>query len=89
MNDLVALLRPHNLAAKVGVTGFQNAGDFRTHAGSGMVGLTPHGVNENIALNFLRSIRSDLGKMKDFAPDFLEKSSKKAEDAMKMIGVNK
>ncbi|MEW4563402.1 hypothetical protein AB1K70_12800 [Bremerella sp. JC770] len=88
MNDLVSLLRPHNMAAKLGVTRFQNAGDFRTHAGSGLVGLTPHGVNENIALNFLRSIRTDLGKSKEFAPDFLEKSSKKADDAMKMIGVN-
>ncbi|WDI45126.1 hypothetical protein [Bremerella sp. P1] len=89
MNDLVSLLRPHNLAAKVGITRFQNEGDFRTHAGGGAVGLVPHAVNENIALNFLRSIRSDLGKSKDFAPDFLEKSAKKAEDAMKMIGVNK
>jgi len=89
MNDLVALLRPHNLAAKMGVTGFQNAGDFRTHAGSGAVGVAPHGVNENIALNFLASIRGDLGKSKRFANDFLQQSSKKAEDAMKMIGVNK
>ncbi|PQO30574.1 hypothetical protein C5Y96_13975 [Blastopirellula marina] len=89
MNDLVSLLRPHNLAAKVGVTRFQNAGDFRTHAGAGTVSLTPHGVNENIALNFLQSIRVDLGKTKEFAPDFLEKSNKMAEDAIKMIGVNK
>src|SRR5690349_4428233 len=29
MNDMVALLRPHNLAAKFGVGTFQNAGDFR------------------------------------------------------------
>ncbi len=89
MNDLVALLRPHNMAAKVGVTRFQNAGDFRTHSGSATVGVLPHGVNENIALNFLRSIRTDLGKSKEFAPDFLTESSKKAEEAMKMIGVNK
>ena len=42
MNDMVALLRPHNLAAKVGVNWFQNAGDFRTLAGSGPVSLAPH-----------------------------------------------
>lgn len=89
MNDFVALLRPQNLAAKVGVNRFQNAGDFRTHGGSGVVGLAPHDVNENIALNFLRSIRTDLGKSKEFAPDFLAKSSKKAQEAMQMIGVNK
>ena len=37
MNDLVALLRPHNLAKKIGVNGFQNAGDFRTYPQSGPV----------------------------------------------------
>ncbi|MBA2117229.1 hypothetical protein [Bremerella alba] len=89
MNDLVALLRPHNMAAKIGVTRFQNSGDFRTHAGSGVVGVAPHGVNENIALNFLKSIRIDLGKSKEFATDFLDKSSKKADEAIKQIGVNK
>lgn len=79
MNDMVALLRPHNLAAKVGVTKFQNAGDFRTHQGSGAVSLAPHDTNLNIALNFLKSIRRDLGLSTTFSDDFLEKSAALAE----------
>ncbi|MGL5096132.1 MAG: hypothetical protein ACRDD1_11120, partial [Planctomycetia bacterium] len=42
MNDLVALARPHNLAAKLGMDRFQNAGDFRTLAGASSVSLKPH-----------------------------------------------
>lgn len=79
MNDMVALLRPHNLAAKVGVTKFQNEGDFRTHRGSGAVSLAPHDTNLNIALNFLKSIRRDLGLSTTFSDDFLEKSAALAE----------
>jgi hypothetical protein len=69
MNDLVALLRPHNLAKKIGIGGFQNAGDFRTYQQSGPVALAPHDANEIIgALNFLKSIRGDLGLPKEFQP---------------------
>lgn len=79
MNDLVALLRPHNLAAKMGVSRFQNAGDFRTHQSSGPVSLKPHDTNENIALNFLQSIRNDLGLTGSIDPDFLAVSAQKVE----------
>jgi len=86
MNDLVALLRPHNMAAKVGFGGLQNAGDFRTHTGFGKVGVGPHAVNLNIALNFLKSVRGDIGLPKEFSADFLDKASKKAEEAIKALG---
>lgn len=82
MNDMVALLRPHNLAAKVGVSRFQNAGDFRTHAGSWSVSLAPHATNAIIdTLNFLKSIRSDLGLSKDLSDDFLRTSARILESA--------
>ena len=79
MNDLVALLRPHNLAAKVGIQKFQNEGDFRHHKPSGPVSLKPHDTNENIALNFLQSIRNDLGLTSKIDADFLNKNAKKVE----------
>ena len=83
MNDLVALLRPHNLAKKVGIGGFQNAGDFRTHQKSGPISIAPHDTNEIIAtLNFLKSIRGDLGLSKDMRDDFLAKCSKTAEASL-------
>jgi hypothetical protein len=82
MNDMVALLRPHNLAAKVGVNRFQNAGDFRTLAGSGPVSLAPHATGAIIdTMNFLKSIRGDLGLAKDFSDDFLRASARVAERA--------
>jgi hypothetical protein len=82
MNDLVSLLRPQNLAAKLGVQGLQNAGDFRTLAGSGPVAIAPHDVNAIIdTLNFLKSIRGDLGLSKDFSDEFLEKSARIVKDA--------
>lgn len=82
MNDLVSLLRPHNLAAKVGVGMFQNAGDFRTDPKSGPVSIGPHDTDRIIGtLNFLKSIRGDLGLPKDFTPAFLEKCAKTAADA--------
>jgi hypothetical protein len=82
MNDLVSLLRPHNLAKKVGIGGLQNAGDFRTHQTSGPVSLAPHDANEIIAtLNFLKSIRGDLGLSKEFKPEFLQHSARIAEAA--------
>ena len=74
MNDLVALLRPHKLAAKLGAGQFQNAGDFRTMAGAGPVSIAPHDTTKIIAtLNFLKSIRGDLGLSKDFTDAFLQK----------------
>jgi len=82
MNDLVSLLRPHNLAAKVGVSRFQNAGDFRTLAGSGPVALAPHATTAIIdTLNFLKSIRGDLGLSKDFSDEFLKASARIADGA--------
>lgn len=81
MNDLIALLRPHNLAAKVGVGKYQNAGDFRTHSESFRVSLTPHDTKLNMALNFLKSIRMDLGLSPDVPPDFLASCAKKADAA--------
>jgi hypothetical protein len=82
MNDLVALLRPHNLAKKLGVGAFQNAGDFRTYPQSGPVALKPHDTTIEIAtLNFLKSIRGDLGLPKDFTPEFLEQSAQTAQAA--------
>jgi hypothetical protein len=82
MNDLVALLRPHNLAAKAGVDRFQNAGDFRTLAGAGPVSLAPHDTGAIIdTLNFLKSIRGDLGLSKDFTDEFLKASARLADAA--------
>jgi hypothetical protein len=78
MNDLVALLRPHNLAAKAGITQFQNAGDFRTHPGGGAVGIAAHDTVLNIALNFLQSIRNDLGFTKPIDQNFLDNCRKQA-----------
>ena len=79
MNDMVALLRPHNLAAKVGVTRFQNEGDFRTHSESWPVSISPHDTNLNFALNFLKSIRNDLGFTNELSPNFLEECAEKAK----------
>jgi hypothetical protein len=82
MNDFVALLRPHNLARKVGIKGLQNAGDFRTHPDFGPVHLGPHDTHRIIeTLNFLKSIRSDLGLSKDFPDAFLKDCARKAEEA--------
>ena len=82
MNDMVALLRPHNLAAKVGVGRFQNSGDFRTLPGAGPVSLAPHATDAIIdTLNFLKSIRGDLGLSQDFSDDFLRKSAQLANAA--------
>lgn len=89
MNDVVALLRPHNAAAKVGVGRYQNAGDFRTHPGAGPISRVPHGVQENLILNFLKSIRGDLGKSRELSDDFFDKASKKAEEAIKLMGTQK
>lgn len=82
MNDMVALLRPHNLARKIGLSGLQNAGDFRTHPHAGPISLVPHDIREIIAtLNFLKSIRGDLGLSKDFTPEFLQRSAQAASAA--------
>ncbi|MEM9585686.1 MAG: hypothetical protein AAGA03_00270 [Planctomycetota bacterium] len=81
MNDIVALLRPHNLAAKLGVNRFQNEGDFRIHPGSGAVSITPHKTKLNIALNFFKSIRNDLGLSADLPDEFLERCAEKAQRA--------
>jgi hypothetical protein len=86
MNDLVALLRPHNLAKKVGVGKFQNAGDFRTHKQAGPLSLIPHDTKEIIAtLNFLKSIRGELGLAKDFKPEFLKQCAETAESAIPLV----
>jgi hypothetical protein len=79
MNDMVALLRPHNLAAKVGVKKFQNAGDFRTHPEGGVVGVRAHDIPDNMGLNFLQSIRNDLGLTPNLDPKLLENAAKRAE----------
>ncbi len=82
MNDMVALLRPHNLAKKVGIGRFQNAGDFRTHEPSWPVSLSPHDATLHIAtLNFLKSIRNDLGLPTDMTDDFLARKARIAEGA--------
>lgn len=84
MNDVVALLRPHNLAKKVGIGGLQNAGDFRTMEGfSWKDPIAPHDTKKIIAtLNFLKSIRGDLGLSKELTPEFLDEKSKIAEAAV-------
>lgn len=79
MNDLVALLRPQNLAAKFGVSRFQNAGDFRTHSRSSVVSLSPHDVQLNMSLNFLKSMRAELGLDPELPPNFLEHCAALAE----------
>jgi hypothetical protein len=87
MNDMVALLRPHNLAKKIGVGGFQNAGDFRTDSSSGPVALAPHDVNKIIeSLNFLKSIRRDLGLPPELSPDFLRRAAAIAQSQIGSTG---
>ncbi len=82
MNDLVSLLRPHNLAAKLGVKQFQNAGDFRTFDGAGQGLFAPHAAVAIIdTLNFLKSIRGDLGLPREFGADFLQKSARIVDGA--------
>lgn len=74
MNDFVSLLRPQNLAQKIGIGGVQNAGDFRTDADYGAVSLGPHDMDRIIeSLNFVKSIRGDLGLSKDITPEFVKK----------------
>jgi hypothetical protein len=77
MNDLVALLRPHNLAAKFGVERFQNAGDFRNMDGFSLRDpMAPHDTTRIIeTLNFLKSIRGDLGLSREFTPQFLREAA--------------
>lgn len=83
MNDMVVLLRPHNLAKKLGIGGFQNDGDFRTMPGAGPVSIAPHDTTKIIAtLNFLKSIRGDLGLPKDFPPGFLDRGAATVKAAM-------
>jgi hypothetical protein len=78
----VALLRPYNLAAQVGVGVFQNAGDLRMDPKSGPVSIGPPDTNRIIdTLNFLKSIRGDLGLSKDLPPGFLEQCAKTAAGA--------
>lgn len=81
MNDFVVLLRPHNLLAKLGLDRFQNEGDYRTLETGGRLQMATHDIRANIALNFLKSIRGDLGLSKELPPDFLERCVKKAEQA--------
>lgn len=88
MNDVVALFRPHNLAAKLGYQGLQNAGDFRNHDGFGPVGTGPHDIGEIVhTLNFLKSIRGDLGLSAEFPADFFEKNRKLAQAALPLEAV--
>jgi hypothetical protein len=64
-NDLVTLFDPHNWTfitkhlfdGKFGRT----AGDWRRHGSSWMPGLDGHDLSRNIALNFSKTIRKDLG----------------------------
>ena len=80
MNDLVALLRPHNLLAKVGVGRYQNEGDFRTMEGAGAVGIAPHDTGRNVALNFLKSIRGDLGLPKELSDGYIERAKEMGDE---------
>lgn len=89
MNDFVALLRPQNLLHKVSnlkglssLKRYRNAGDFRTHKDTRFVGLDPHDVKENMALNFLKSIRNDLNLPTHLSATFLKESAKKAGEAI-------
>jgi hypothetical protein len=48
--------------------------------GAGPVSLAPHDVGEIIAtLNFLKSIRGDLGLSKDITPEFLKERAARAD----------
>jgi len=89
MNDMVALLRPHNLAKKVGIDRFQNAGDFQTYTGSLRGFFAPHDMVEIIAtLNFLKSIRGDLGLSRELTPEFLTERSRIANSVFPSDGHN-
>lgn len=101
MNDLVALLRPHNAmkkskeflssssSMKARIVGMmtpdiQNAGDFRTLKGGGVIGLKAHDIQKNMALNFVISIRRDLGLSTNIDPvALLKKSDSQIERLLK------
>lgn len=101
MNDLVALLRPHNAMKKskeflssspsfqarlIGMMtpDIQNEGDFRTLKGGGAVGLKAHDIQTNMALNFVISIRRDLGLSTNVDPvALLKKSDTRIEALLK------
>ena len=62
----------------------QNAGDFRTHKDGGVVGLHAHDIQRNMALNFVISIRRDLGLSVDVDPQALvKKSDSRVEEILK------
>ena len=99
MNDMVALLRPHNTLKKtkefllastslqqklIGLMtpDIQNAGDFRTLEGGGAIGLAAHDIQKNMALNFVKSIRSDVGLSTDINPIALIKNSDSRVEAL-------
>ncbi|MEO1497797.1 MAG: hypothetical protein AAFV43_11665 [Planctomycetota bacterium] len=83
MNDLVALLRPHNLSRKLGYRGLQNDGHFETLEDSWTVALRPHDSRIIIErLNFLKSIRNDLGLSADLSPELLAEAARLAEKSV-------
>lgn len=86
MNDLVALLRPQNLTAKIGLPGWQNKGDFRSMPGvpqSVDPKLRPHDMFELVeTMNFLKSIRKDLHMNPELTEEFLNKCRATAEKAL-------
>lgn len=64
-NDAVTLFDPHNwtfITGRIadGMFG-RTAGDWRQYGTSALPGLDAHNVDRNIALNFARTIRIDLG----------------------------
>ena len=62
----------------------QNAGDFRTLKDGGFVGLKAHDIQQNMALNFVNSIRGDLGLSTDVDPaQHLEKSANHVKELLK------
>jgi hypothetical protein len=64
-NDLVTLFDPHNWTALTGRLANgkfgRTAGDWRQFGPSARPGLAGHDVGRNIALNFSKTIRRDLG----------------------------
>jgi hypothetical protein len=82
MNDLVALLRPHNAAKKIGIPGLQNEGKFGTLKTAPAISIDPHDIFLNIeALNFIPSIRGDIGLAKSLTAESLKEKAKLAHDA--------
>lgn len=83
-NTLKSVPLPSTQIVGTALPDIQNEGDFRTLEDGGFVGLKAHAIQENMALNFVNSIRGDLNLSTDVDPaDLLKKSDSRIEALLK------